>query len=548
MINNEIDIINNYYIGRVMKSDPVTRKVYCYIPRLMMGLSGTSIYSKSVSSKKKNIKNIDQLNVSNTLKKSNIFAVSARDVDEPLPEVGSLVLIYFLDNLENCYWIKHNHNGSYKVIESERYPELFKISINDKEIAFNKSDKVKFSIPDDLNIIVLEDKENKTKEIKLEYSNDNEQSISTIKEEFATLKENMEYYVSTIKSSVVSDLNNLLTDSLQTDNALIYDKVQNDLESVNEINSIKELMNIKEVDDAIVEYNTEAKSLYDNYKTWYSDSKNNASNYDNLLNLTESETLYTAYKSNSDDYNTASNYIDKIRDNFKLTRTLNYYYKEKLLGSKSYELLSAFSRTLPDDIQTELNEYQKELSVNFHGIRIEGFYEDKNYSERIPDTYTTVDKNIDIYIGAVEVSVVKNESDYDIFVYSQQPVSGVSLNSTTLSEYTTNTNPLIKQYKVTESPDTKTLTVTLMNETSVNFTIYIGAVKVTVVQNETNYEIQVYSKQSISKVSLNTTTLTEDTTNVEPLTKKYNVTESPSGKALTVTLMNETSINFTINL
>ena len=85
-------------------------------------------------------------------------------------------------------------------------------------------------------------------------------------------------------------------------------------------------------------------------------------------------------------------------------------------------------------------------------------------------------------------------------------------------------------------------------ETSIDFTIYIGAVKVTVVQNETNYEIQVYSKQSISKVSLNTTTLTEDTTNTEPLTKKYNVTESPSGKTLTVTLMNETSINFTINL
>ena len=65
----------------------------------MMGLSGTNVYSKYVASKKKNIKNIDQLNVSNTLNKSNIFAVSARDVDEPLPEVGSLVLIYFLDNL-----------------------------------------------------------------------------------------------------------------------------------------------------------------------------------------------------------------------------------------------------------------------------------------------------------------------------------------------------------------------------------------------------------------------------------------------------------------
>ena len=476
MINNEIDIINNYYIGKVMKSDPVTRKVYCYIPRLMMGLSGTNIYSKSVASKKKNIKNIDQLNVSNTLKKSNIFAVSARDVAEPLLEPGSLVMIYFLDNLENCYWYKHNHNGSYKVIESERYPELFKISINDKVISFNNSDKVKFSIPDDFNIIVLEDKENKTKEIKIEYNKEDDQGINAIKEEFAMLKENMDYYVNTIKSSVTSDLNNLLTDSLQTDNTLIYNKVQNDLESVNEINSIKELMNIKEIDDAIVGYNTEAKSLYDNYKTWYSDSKNNASNYDNLLNLTESETLYTAYKNNSDDYNIASNYIDKIRDNFKLTRTLNYYYKEKLLGTKSYKLLSAFSQTLPDDIQTELDKYTRYTEndpskPDFYDIYIEGLYEDKNYSERIPDTYTAVDKDIYIYIGTVEASVVKNESDYDIFVYSQQPVSEVSLGRTTLSEYTNSTNPLIKQYKVTKSPAGKDLYIVLKNGTTISFTI-----------------------------------------------------------------------------
>ena len=474
MINNEIDIINNYYIGKVMKSDPVTRKVYCYIPRLMMGLSGTNIYSKSVASKKKNIKNIDQLNVSNTLKKSNIFAVSAKDVDEPLPEPGSLVMIYFLDNLENCYWYKHNHNGSYKVIESERYPELFKISINDKVISFNNSDNVKFSIPDDFNIIVLEDKENKTKEIKIEYNKEDDQGINAIKEEFNTLKENMEYYVNTIKSSVTSDLNNLLTEHLHKDNVLIYDKIKNDLDNVNESNNIKELMNIKEIDNTIVEYNSEAKSLYDNYKSWY--GTHNGSNYDNLMDLTESETLYTAYKNKSDDYNVASNYIDKIKNNFKLTRTLSYHYKEKLLGSISCDLLSAFSQTLPESIQTELDKYTQytendPAKPDFYDLYIEGLYEDKDYSERIPNTYTAVDKDIYIYIGTVEVSVVNNESDYDIFVYSQQPVSEVSLGRTTLSEYTTNTNPLIKQYKVTNSPAGKDLYIVLKNGSTITFTI-----------------------------------------------------------------------------
>lgn len=470
MINNEIDIINNYYIGRVMKSDPVTRKVYCYIPRLMMGLSGTSIYSKSVSSKKKNIKNIDQLNVSNTLKKSNIFAVSARDVDEPLPEPGSLVLIYFLDNLENCYWIKHNHNGSYKVIESERYPELFKISINDKVISFNNSDNVKFSIPDDFNIIVVEDKENKTKEIKIEYNTEDDQNINAIKEEFAMLKQNMEYYVDTIRSSVISDLTPLLTNFLKEDNELLYNKVQSDLETVNDTNNIKELMNIKEVDSTIVGYNSEAKSLYDNYQTWY--TTNNGSNYENLLNLTESETLYRTYKDNSDNYDVANNYINEIRNNFKLTRTLNYYYKERMLGSIEPDLLSDFSQTLPESIQNELDAYKNNIRANYYNLQIEGLYEDNAYKVRIPVTYNKVDKNINIYIGTVEATVIKNNNtNYDIFIYSQQPVSKTELNTTELTKDKTNANPFITKYNVSRSPNGKTLTVTLKNGKSINFAI-----------------------------------------------------------------------------
>lgn len=469
MINNEIDIINNYYIGRVMKSDPVTRKVYCYIPRLMMGLSGTSIYSKSVSSKKKNIKNIDQLNVSNTLKKSNIFAVSARDVDEPLPEPGSLVLIYFLDNLENCYWIKHNHNGSYKVIESERYPELFKISINDKVISFNNSDNVKFSIPDDFNIIVVEDKENKTKEIKIEYNTEDDQGINAIKEEFAMLKQNMEYYVDTIRTSVVSELTPLLTNSLKEDNELLYNKVQNDLESVNDTNNIKELMDIKEVDSTIVGYNSEAKSLYNEYQTWY--TTNNGSNYENLLTLTESETLYQTYKDNSDNYDVANNYINKIRNNFKLTRTLNYYYKERMLGSPiDCDLLSDFSQTLPESIQNELDSYKTTVSGRYHDLQIEGLYEDSAYKVRIPVTYTKVDKDINIYIGTVEATVIKNNTNYDIFIYSQQPVSQVVLNNRTLTKDNTTANPFITKYNVTASPNGD-LAVTLKNGKSINFAI-----------------------------------------------------------------------------
>ena len=74
-------------------------------------------------------------------------------------------------------------------------------------------------------------------------------------------------------------------------------------------------MNIKEVDSTIVGYNSEAKSLYDEYQTWY--TNNNGSNYENLLTLTESETLYNTYKDNSDNYDIANNYINEIRNNVK---------------------------------------------------------------------------------------------------------------------------------------------------------------------------------------------------------------------------------------
>ena len=146
------------------------------------------------------------------------------------------------------------------------------------------------------------------------------------------------------------------------------------------------------------------------------------------------------------------------------------------MGSISCDLLSTFSQTLPDSIQTELDKYTRytekdPAKPDFYDIYIEGLYEDKNYSERIPNTYTAVDKDIYIYIGTVEASVVKNESDYDIFVYSQQPVSEVSLGRTTLSEYTNSTNPLIKQYKVTKSPAGKDLYIVLKNGTTISFTI-----------------------------------------------------------------------------
>ena len=104
-------------------------------------------------------------------------------------------------------------------------------------------------------------------------------------------------------------------------------------------------------------------------------------------------------------------------------------------------------------------------------MKVEGLYEDTGYKIRIPSTYEVVDKDMDVYIGTVEVTVIHNESDYDIFVYTQQPIAKVELSSTVLSEVDAGTNRLIKKYNVTKSPNRKILKVTLQNENSINFTI-----------------------------------------------------------------------------
>ena len=136
---------------------------------------------------------------------------------------------------------------------------------------------------------------------------------------------------------------------------------------------------------------------------------------------------------------------------------------------KAYKL-----RLYPNDIQTELNKYNNYNNGTppaFYEMKIEGLYEDNGYKIRIPSTYEAVDKDMDVYIGTVEVTVIHNESDYDIFVYSQQPIAKVELSSTVLSEVDAGTNRLIKKYNVTKSPNRKILKVTLQNENSINFTI-----------------------------------------------------------------------------
>ena len=69
------------------------------------------------------------------------------------------------------------------------------------------------------------------------------------------------------------------------------------------------------------------------------------------------------------------------------------------MGSKSYELLSAFSRTLPDDIQTELNEYQKRVQLIVDKS-------DQQYNTYLQQLTSSQEKNIDL---SSQFSKMKNE-------------------------------------------------------------------------------------------------------------------------------------------
>lgn len=154
------ELLENDFIATVIKLDKEKRRVGVYIPRLMPAIYGaTATGHKYPTNNGINITNINK-NISATVTKVNYFWVNAKEYTTPLPEIGSTVIVTFLDGTPNIpYWEEFDYNGANQIIEEERYPDLFDLSVNNKNKKIKTSDTIKINTPD--NYIITTQTENK---------------------------------------------------------------------------------------------------------------------------------------------------------------------------------------------------------------------------------------------------------------------------------------------------------------------------------------------------------------------------------------------------
>lgn len=127
-----IEIVNSFeglFIGTVTEINVTTREVAVYLPKLMPAIP----FGGQVVTTKTNLSN-SKLNISynSNISTTSQFWVKSENSDEPMPNIGSKVVVYFLENNPRFgFWKKFKPDANaYSVIDSEKYPKLARLSIN----------------------------------------------------------------------------------------------------------------------------------------------------------------------------------------------------------------------------------------------------------------------------------------------------------------------------------------------------------------------------------------------------------------------------------
>lgn len=165
-----IDSFEGSFIGTVVGYDTATREVDVFIPKLMPGIPDGQ---KNIKTKTNLGNNSIKIKYNANITLSSSIRVKAENADDPLPNIGSKVSIYFLEGQFRWgYWKKFNPNGDYEVIEEEKYAKLYTIRIGEKEVLVEEEDSVEIELPDGFDVILTEDRKNKVKHFRI--SQDNE--------------------------------------------------------------------------------------------------------------------------------------------------------------------------------------------------------------------------------------------------------------------------------------------------------------------------------------------------------------------------------------
>jgi len=406
IFNNQTDLDNDY-IGKVLGYNESKREIYVYVPRLMMGLNGTEIHKNTYPIDKSNISNLENLNISEYITKSNIIVAKQSDVSEGLPDIGSFVEIYFLDdNPKYCYFNKWNPNGDYKIIESERYPYLYDLKVGNKNVKIYESDIININIPDDYKVIYREDKKNKTIDI-LE-NNDKDLTISKLKSAVELLASNMNYLIEKEKENTIDVLDTnlqfikLLPSSHIINISTIKDLLKNQLETeklvVSNKKTFDELITINKLYNAKLKVINDTENELISADSFYdteADPETNKSELDIKLeeanNLIDTELIpYLQYN----DYEKSVTSFSKFLDHISIHKTINFYYENELIKTNSNYLLKS---NIDFPTVSDINDNRDDIIYR----KIYNYYTDENYINEYKET--TVKESINLYCNIYEL-------------------------------------------------------------------------------------------------------------------------------------------------
>lgn len=156
------------YVGTVLDYDATNRTIKVFIPELLPNAIKTtevSEYSAPINSAGV-VFPVMKNAMYSTVKKINYVIAKNWNADDPMPEPGSKVMVYYLEsNPQLIFWKKFNPNNDYKVIPSENNTKLITININNSSKTINENDNLTVSLPDYLDAVLSESTDDNTKKI-----------------------------------------------------------------------------------------------------------------------------------------------------------------------------------------------------------------------------------------------------------------------------------------------------------------------------------------------------------------------------------------------
>ena len=154
------ELLEGYFVGTVLKIDKESRRLGIYIPKLMPTMSEGSVTSYTLPMNSGLSVGEFSTNVSDTVTKINYIMAKPEDWCDPLPDIGSKAMVYFIDDSPSqAIWKPFNPNGDNETIAEERYPNSFTLTIGGKAIDVDKNDSISITLPEYLTIASYSDED-----------------------------------------------------------------------------------------------------------------------------------------------------------------------------------------------------------------------------------------------------------------------------------------------------------------------------------------------------------------------------------------------------